>query len=102
MKTLLSVLCCVALLALTPIAQGVVLITVTSTADNGPGSLRDAIASAPPGATINFAVTGVIVLTNGELFIDKDLTIAGPGPGNLAVQRSTGVGTPDFRIFHIS
>src|SRR5258708_6353258 len=75
--------------------------TVTNSADSGPGSLRAAIASAAPGETIDFSVRGTITLTSGELVINRDLTIAGPGPANLAVQRSTAGGTPAFRIFNI-
>ena len=74
--------------------------TVTTTADSGPGSLRDAIAAAAAGDTINFAVTGAITLTSGELLINKNLTVAGPGAGILTVERSTASGTPDFRVFH--
>ena len=74
---------------------------VTTTADSGPGSLREAIANAAAGETINFAVSGIIVLTSGELAIDKNLTIAGPGADNLMIQRSLLPGTPDFRIFDI-
>src|SRR5438034_8628395 len=102
MKKLLLVLCSVATVALAQIALAVIPVTVTSTADSGPGSLRDAIAVASPGGTITFAVTGTIVLTNGELLINKSLTILGPGPGSLTVQRDTASGTPDFRIFHIT
>src|SRR5258708_6098704 len=76
--------------------------TVTSTADTGPGSLRNAIATAVPGDTITFAITGAITLTNGELLIAKNLTISGPGAANLTVQRSTAGGVPDFRIFNIT
>src|SRR5438105_1669477 len=101
MKKLLPVLCSFSLLASSLAVRAVVPITVVSTADSGPGSLREAIATAPSGSTIDFAVTGAIVLTSGELLIDKDLVIAGPGPGVLAVQRSTAAGTPDFRIFHL-
>src|SRR6266550_1662945 len=75
--------------------------TVTSTADNGSGSLREAIANAAPGETIDFAVNGPITLTSGELVIDKDLTIQGPGSGNLLIQRSLEAGTPEFRILHV-
>ena len=102
MKNLLSGLCSFALLAFAPATWGLVTITVTSPADNGPGSLRDAIAAAPSGATINFAVAGTIMLTNGELLITKDLAIVGPGPGNLTVQRSMASGIMDFRIFHVA
>src|SRR5215813_6935775 len=52
---------------------------VTSLADSGTGTLRDTIAAAAPGDTIDFAVTGTIALTSGELAIAKDLTLAGPG-----------------------
>src|SRR5438094_8897774 len=74
---------------------------VTTTADSGPGSLRDAISTAAPGETISFAVTNAITLTNGELVINKNLIIAGPGAAILAIERSTVFGTPAFRIFNI-
>ena len=79
-------------------------LTVTTTADNGPASLRDAIALASDGDTIQFdpALKGqTITLTSGELFINNNLTITGPGPSQLTVKRSTAGGTPAFRIFHI-
>src|SRR5437762_2373249 len=62
--------------------------TVTTTADDGPGSLRQAIANAAQGETINFAAVNVITLTSGALSIDKDLIISGPGASNLLIQRS--------------
>src|SRR5439155_15294276 len=74
---------------------------VSSTADSGPGSLRDSIANAMPGETITFAVSGTIALTSGELLINKDLVIVGPGPTNLVVTRSTAGGIPNFRIINI-
>ena len=37
-------------------------ITVTSTADNGPGSLRQALATAAAGDTIDVSVSGTILL----------------------------------------
>jgi predicted outer membrane repeat protein len=62
-------------------------LTVTSTDDSGPGSLRQAIADAGPGDSIDFALSypATITLTSGELLITKPLTIAGPGPELLAV-----------------
>ena len=63
-------------------------ITVTNLNDGGPGSLRDAIANAASGDTIQFAVTGTITLTSGKLVINKDLTIEGPGSGDLAISRN--------------
>lgn len=77
-------------------------ITVTTTADSGPGSLRQALASAAAGDTINFSVSGTITLSSGELLIDKNLTITGPGAGNLSLERSPAAGTGNFRILHIA
>jgi CSLREA domain-containing protein len=61
---------------------------VTTTADSGAGSLRKAIADAASGDTINFNLSGcpcTITLTSGELLINKNLTIQGPGATNLTV-----------------
>ena len=76
-------------------------ITVTNGNDSGLGSLRRAILfDASPGDTINFAPSVTAVnLTTGELVIDKNLTISGPGANRLTIQRSTNA--PEFRIFHI-
>jgi hypothetical protein len=71
-------------------------LTVTNNNDSGPGSLRQAIADAAPGDTINFAVTGTITLTSAELVIDKDLTIQGPGAQMLTIS-----GNNSVRIFHL-
>jgi hypothetical protein len=73
-------------------------ITVTNQADSGPGSLRDAIAAAAPGDTINFSLTlpATITLTSGELLISKNLTISGPGASNLAIS-----GMNASRVFEI-
>ena len=46
---------------------------VTSLADSGAGSLREQIANAANGDTINFQVTGTITLTSGQLVVSKDL-----------------------------
>jgi len=58
--------------------------TVTNLADNGPGTLRQLIADASPGDTIDFAVTGTITLTSGELVIHTNLTIERPAPYGFA------------------
>jgi len=65
--------------------------TVTSLADRGPGSLRQAIldANARPGPdAIGFAtgLRGTILLTGGALTITDSLAINGPGAGWLAVR----------------
>src|SRR6266513_308363 len=71
-------------------------ITVTNTNDSGPGSLRQALADADDGDTINFAVTGTIGLTSGELLVAKNITISGPGAESLAVN-----GNAKNTVFHI-
>ncbi len=70
--------------------------TVTTLADSGAGSLRQALADSAAGDTITFAVTGTITLTSGELVITNSLTIAGPGATNLAVS-----GNSVRRVFRI-
>ncbi len=72
-------------------------ITVTNTNDNGPGSLRQALADANDGDTIDFSVTGTIRLNSGELLVNKSITISGPGADNLSVD-----GNANSRVFHIS
>jgi hypothetical protein len=59
-------------------------------------SLRDAIAFAANGDTITFSVTGIIRLDHGTLTLNKDLTISGPGAGNLSID---GVGY--YQVFKI-
>lgn len=74
-------------------------VTVTNTNDSGPGSLRQAIADAAPGATIQFDLTypATITLTGGELWLCcKDVTIAGPGPDLLAIS-----GNHATRVFRL-
>jgi hypothetical protein len=60
---------------------------VTTLLDNVFGSLRDAIATTPPGGTVDFhpGLSGTITLTGGELDIFKNLTIAGPGADVITV-----------------
>lgn len=91
------------MLARPPVVRAATL-TVTNTNDSGAGSLRQAIIDAASGDTINFSLpaSSTITLTSGELLINKNLTISGPGANLLPVQRSTAGGTPDFRIFNIA
>ncbi len=58
---------------------------VTTVADSGAGSLRYVVTNAAAGATVTFTVTGVITLTSGDIGINKNLTIQGPGAGTLAI-----------------
>ncbi len=77
-------------------------LTVTNTADSGPGSLRQAILDAsacPVHHTINFdpAAYGTITLTSGELLVTSSLDILGPGATNVTVD-----GNAASRVFHIT
>ena len=70
-------------------------ILVTNINDSGSGSLRQALAVAKNGDTIDATgVSGTILLTSGELQITHNVTINGPGAGNLAVN-----GNATFRVF---
>ena len=74
-------------------------VIVTNTDDAGAGSLRQAILDAPAGATIQFeaAIAGqAIVLSSGELVIDKALIIEGPVPEGMTVS-----GGLNSRVFWI-
>ncbi len=71
-------------------------------------SLRDAIAAATPGETIDFSVTGTINMNDalGEMLINKALTIIGPGANLLTIDAGNGAdhtfATGDgYRIFNI-
>ena len=75
-------------------------IAVTTINDNGPGSLRQALAAATDGDTINFhsSLNGqTITLTSGELLVNKSVTISGPGANALAVDANHA-----SRVFHIA
>ena len=63
-------------------------LTVTNNLDSGAGSLRADISKAHSGDTIVFApnlVGQTITLTSGELYINKNVTITGPGAGQVTV-----------------
>src|SRR5206468_2316048 len=74
------------------------IIVVTNSNDSGPGSLRQALADVNDGDTITFVVTGTIGLTSGELFVNNNVTISGPGANMLTITRNSAT---HFRIFHI-
>ena len=74
------------------------IILVTNTNDNGAGSLRDALAIANDGDTIDATgVSGTILLTSGELQITHGVTISGPGADQLAVD-----GNAQSRVFYVN
>jgi hypothetical protein len=55
--------------------------TVSNSNDSGAGSLRDAVVAAGDGdsVVIPASVTAPIVLTGGQIVIDKSITITGAG-----------------------
>ena len=82
-------------------------LTVTNNLDSGPGSLRADIAAAKNNDTIVFAPSlngQTITLTSGELVINKNLKIQGPGASQLAIsgnyQLWAGVPT-GVRVFEV-
>ena len=76
--------------------------TVTTVHDDGPGSLRQAIASSAPGDSINFALKlPATIMLSSTLVIDQDLTVLGPGADKLTVMRSRAKHTPSFRVFDV-
>ncbi len=80
------------------LAGSVAAATVTSNTDGGPGSLRQALADANDGDTIDFALTtpATIMLTTGELTVGASVTITGPGVDQLTVDANDA-----FRVFHV-
>jgi len=74
-------------------------LTVLNNLDSGAGSLRADIAAAHSGDTIAFAPSlagQTITLTSGELLINKNLTISGPGAGDLTIS-----GNNHSRVFEV-
>ncbi len=70
--------------------------TVSTLADSGPGSLRQALINAMPGETIDFSVTGTINL-NSRLLVDQPVTITGPGMNQLSIN-----GQNNHRVMEIT
>jgi hypothetical protein len=95
MKTLRHI-CLLSLFIASPLSAHAKTITVHSNADSGPGSLRQALGDAATGDTINLDVKGMVVLTSGELVVNKNLTIRGPGPHAIIS------GNNASRVFHLT
>ena len=92
-----AVLCAALISAEMTVARAVT-ISVTSTADLGSGSLRDAMRLAQDGDIIDATgVSGIITLLSGELLITNSVNIIGPGPGLLAID-----GHASNRVFEIT
>jgi YVTN family beta-propeller protein len=74
-------------------------ITVQNAADDGPSSLRQAIADVCPGGVIDFNLIypNTITLTSSQLDLTKNLTLNGPGAANLTVS-----GNNARRVFNIT
>lgn len=90
---------------------------VTTAADSGAGSLRQVIASAPPGSVIQFApslANQTIQLTSGpiEIAVGKNLVIDGSGAANLTISgnkasrifllKSTSVSPTSLTVKHLT
>jgi hypothetical protein len=74
---------------------------VTSTADNGAGTLREALANVCTGNTITFNIAGpgphTITLTTGELAVTKDVTINNNSGKSITIS-----GNNASRVFNIN
>ena len=86
MSDIRSAVICLTLTCALTIPAYATIIPVTNLNDSGPGSLRQALAIANDGDTIDATgISGVITLTSGELLVDKSVTINGAGADVLAV-----------------
>ncbi len=83
-----------------PIHSGAPDIIVTSLADSGAGSLRQAIVDAPANGTIRFAVEGDIILTSGELLINKPLRVLGGRQQRITVSVASNLS--NSRVFRVT
>lgn len=71
---------------------------VTNTNDSGAGSLRQALADAGAGDTVDLSgIDGTITLTTGELSVGKDLIITGSDSNSVVIS-----GNASSRIFSIA
>jgi len=108
MSTVRSAAIAVLLLGAVVVPARATTISVTNTNDSGPGSLRQALAIANDGDTIDATgISGSVTLTSGVLLVDKSVTINGAGADVLAVdgnattsvfQTGTGSTVPNVAI----
>src|SRR5213079_3137541 len=89
---------CLSALCLAALSAEAATITVMNTNDSGAGSLRQALADANDGDTIDFqaGISGTITLTSGQLVVNANIMINGPGADMLAVD-----GNHSSRAFYI-
>jgi hypothetical protein len=86
---------CLTLACALAISAHATTIMVSNTNDSGPGSLRQALADANDGDTIDATgISGVITLTTGQLLVDKSVIINGAGADVLAID-----GNATTRVF---
>ena len=89
-RNIKSATICLTLACVLTIPARATTVIVSNTNDNGPGSLRQALADANDGDTIDaMGISGVITLTTGQLLVDKSVTINGAGAGVLAIDGNT-------------
>ncbi|MFL5328306.1 MAG: choice-of-anchor Q domain-containing protein [Gemmataceae bacterium] len=75
---------------------------VNNTAESGAGSLRQAIIDANNNSgpdVIAFQAIGTVAMTGGEMAINDDLTIVGPGSGKFTLDAVANKGARVFDIF---
>lgn len=84
---------------LSPFCAAAATNTVLNLDDSGAGSLRSVIQNSAPGDKVVFTngLTGSLNLTSGEILLDKNLTIAGPGSDQITLLGNVGVGRA-FRV----
>ncbi len=72
---------------------------ITSLADHGPGTLRQGLADALPGDTVEIVTEGTILLTSGELCIDRDMVLHGLGADRTFISGARLVISNEARVW---
>ncbi|HRN29242.1 MAG TPA: choice-of-anchor Q domain-containing protein [Terrimesophilobacter sp.] len=86
----------------TPMAASAAVLTVTSGADSGAGTLREAIANANSGDSITFHSAVTSITLDDPIVIDKSLQIVGPGMDILAISTLSGLPAPEWPYFVVN